>query len=282
MGFLTICLGITILQMSKVDPTTLKLDRRSTILLQATRRPTELQEKSISGWEDPGMDALRGGFGTVGSIIRARSMRKSIASGTGPASPAVEQWRQRHPYASGGDDSTNSGIFMPGVQRHQLYDAPVPRDSVLSNTTGGQGDEISLRSEPRRGHKSIKFGNEETRHFYPSPGLPGEVRHDSVKVNSYAQDAAYPSASTGRDSVFSSQQMMSPEALRKQSRANDPFGDPGLRVDTAGSTDDEAEEVPLTASLHKSYPHSSDAAEDRQERYGLVDQDSVRLVSSRR
>lgn len=45
-------MGITLLQMSKVDPTTLKLDRRSTILLQATRRPTELQEKSITGYEE--------------------------------------------------------------------------------------------------------------------------------------------------------------------------------------------------------------------------------------
>jgi hypothetical protein len=45
-------MGITLLQMSKVDPTTLKLDRRSTILLQATKRPTELQEKSISGFEE--------------------------------------------------------------------------------------------------------------------------------------------------------------------------------------------------------------------------------------
>jgi len=69
MGFLTICLffphpnpqtegsslvglGITILQMSKVDPTTLKLDRRSTLLLQANRQHTELQEKSISGFEE--------------------------------------------------------------------------------------------------------------------------------------------------------------------------------------------------------------------------------------
>ena len=34
LGFLTICLGITLLQMSKVDPKVFKgLDRRSTILL---------------------------------------------------------------------------------------------------------------------------------------------------------------------------------------------------------------------------------------------------------
>lgn len=227
------------------------------------------------------MDALRGGFGTVGSIIRARSMRKSMMSGTGPASPAVEQWRQRHPYASGGEEGSGGDVFMPGMQRHQLYDAPVPRDSILSNTTGGGGrDDISLQSAPRRGHKSIKFGNEDTRHFYPSPGLPGEARHDSVRIES---GAGYPSASTGGDSVFAQQMLAtSPEATRTMPRT-DPFEDPRFRSEKAGSTDDEAEEVPLTASLHKPYPHISDAAEDREERYGLVGQDdSVRLVPSRR
>jgi hypothetical protein len=225
----------------------------------------------------PGMDALRGGFGTVGSIIRARSMRKSVISGAGPASPAVEEWRARHPYASGTEES-GGNVFMPGMQRHQLYDAPVPRNSVLSNTTGGaESDDISLRSQPRRGNKSIKFGAEDTRHFYPSPGLPGTAHHDSVKKD--AQGADY--SATG--SVFSSQQMMSPTQARTLPKANDPFEDPRFRSDTAGSTDDEAEEVPLTASLHKSYPPSGDTADDREERSGLVGaNDSVRLVSSRR
>jgi len=45
--------------MSKVDPESLgKLDRKSTLLLQASHRNTELTEKSITGMEDPGMDAL--------------------------------------------------------------------------------------------------------------------------------------------------------------------------------------------------------------------------------
>ena len=39
--------------MSKVDPTHLtKLDQRSTILLQATRKLTELQEGPTAGWEE--------------------------------------------------------------------------------------------------------------------------------------------------------------------------------------------------------------------------------------
>ncbi|KAG6846421.1 hypothetical protein H0H93_014063, partial [Arthromyces matolae] len=56
MGFLVICVGIVILQMSKVDPQSLssKLDRRSTLLLQAARSQTEgYEEKDALGVEDP-------------------------------------------------------------------------------------------------------------------------------------------------------------------------------------------------------------------------------------
>ena len=68
--------------MSKVDPTQFtKLDRRSTILFQAARKQTEaVEEKFPSGVEEPGIDTLRGSFGTVGSIIRARSARRMSQS----------------------------------------------------------------------------------------------------------------------------------------------------------------------------------------------------------
>ena len=82
LGFLTTCLGITLLQMSKVDPTTLsKLDRKSTILIQASQHQTEGAEKgNVTAMENPGMDALRGGFGAVGSIIRARSVSRQMSN----------------------------------------------------------------------------------------------------------------------------------------------------------------------------------------------------------
>ncbi|THG95296.1 hypothetical protein EW026_g6340 [Hermanssonia centrifuga] len=58
MGFLVICVGITILQLSKIDPTQLKvpgLDRRSTMLLQATRANTEgMDEKKLVRNRRPG------------------------------------------------------------------------------------------------------------------------------------------------------------------------------------------------------------------------------------
>ncbi|KAG8758755.1 hypothetical protein FRC14_007470 [Serendipita sp. 396] len=331
MGFLTICLGITLLQMSKVDPTTLKLDRRSTILLQAARRPTELQEKSIAGFEDPGMDALRGGFGTVGSIIRARSMRKSMIAGGPSSSPAVEEWRQRHTYTSGGEESaTSANQFLSSMQRHQLYDAPVPRQSTLTMET--QSDDISL-GQPKRGHKSIKFGNEDTRHFYPTPGQPGTVHRDSVRTEPYAMDSfprdsyakdpyakdsyskdsyskdsyskdsyskdSYAKDSYAKDSynsmempgsTFAAQQNMSPRVKggpRPLPQAStDPFSDGRFRERNGSQSeeDERPEEVPLTASLNKSYPQRGDPDEYREESFGLVGAptDSVKLVSPRR
>ena len=55
MGFLVICAGITVLQLSKIDPTQIKkLDRRSTLLLQAARTNTEgVDEKDLAAIEDP-------------------------------------------------------------------------------------------------------------------------------------------------------------------------------------------------------------------------------------
>lgn len=81
LGFLIICLGITLLQLSKVDPTKLKgLGRRTTILMQANREVAEThdEKEEVTQFEDPGMDALRGGFGAVGSIIRARSVSRRM------------------------------------------------------------------------------------------------------------------------------------------------------------------------------------------------------------
>ena len=179
------------------------------------------------------MDALRGGFGTGGNIIRARSMHKSVISGVDPNSPAVGQWGTRYPYASSTEELRDN-VSMPGMQRHQLYDAPVPHSSTNSNIIGG-GDDISPQSQ--RGYKSIKFGAEDTRHFYPSPGLPGIAHHDSVKK----EEAEYPHVP---DTAFSSQQMRLPVQSRLLLKANNPFEGPRFRANIARSTDDEgAEEV---------------------------------------
>jgi hypothetical protein len=139
MAFLVICVGITILQMSKVDPASLtKLDRRSTILLQAARSSTQrMEEKSVLDVEDPGMDAIRGSFGPVGSIIRARSARRMSQSSGGPNARSRQtglgapgpfdgrSWISDNLSAPGTPPQQPIDL-LAGMKRHQLWDAPVP------------------------------------------------------------------------------------------------------------------------------------------------------------
>ncbi|KAH9171956.1 magnesium transporter NIPA-domain-containing protein [Lactarius sanguifluus] len=166
MAFLVICVGITILQMSKVDPTEFKkLDRRSTILLQAARTQTEaVEEKSVTSVEDPGIDALRGSFGTVGSIIRARSARRisqasrnSVHSSRFAASGSrldVERGDSRRFPGAAAASTDHYGA----MQRHQLFDPPVPHL--------GDPDSISMVSHPSMRTPAIKFGEEDVVHSY--------------------------------------------------------------------------------------------------------------------
>ena len=165
MGFLVICVGITILQMSKVDPTQLaKLDRRSTILLQAARAQTETaEEKGAIGYEDPGMDTLRGSFGTVGSIIRARTIRRMSQSSNAGA-------RARPPgaaapyHVSGMPYSISQDQQLSTMKRHQLYDAPVPRD----DTSSIRAPSVSSPFPSKR--TAIKFDSQDVVHSYDRPG----------------------------------------------------------------------------------------------------------------
>ncbi|KAH8798005.1 magnesium transporter NIPA-domain-containing protein, partial [Flagelloscypha sp. PMI_526] len=206
MAFLVICVGITVLQMSKVDPTHLKkLDRRSTILLQAAREHTEtLDEKNLAGIEDPGMDALRGSFGTVGSIIRARSAKRmSMNSNAGwrsrtlppgaahPYNPHGVSWVSNRftgspPPSTGGDD------HLSGMQRHQLYDAPMPK------SPGSDIDAYSMKSGVSGVGKkpTIKFGSQDVVHQYqPTKAGAAAATHEhraTLTPNPVDEHGAYP------------------------------------------------------------------------------------------
>lgn len=171
MGFATICIGITILQMSKVDPTMLsKLDRRSTILLQASRRNTEAaDEKSMAGFEDPGIDTLRGSFGAIGSIIRANTARRMSRSSRGASS-------LRNRASAAGNTSfdveageASAGPDTNGMTRHQLYDAPVPRPAGMDHSD-------SFASPGRR--PTIKFDSQDMVHQYHPPGKGDTATHE--------------------------------------------------------------------------------------------------------
>ncbi|KAF8306993.1 DUF803-domain-containing protein [Clavulina sp. PMI_390] len=216
LGFLVICCGIIILQMSKVDPETLTgLDRKSTILLQASRSNIEAAEKGdLMAAEEPGIDALRGSFGAFGSVIRARSVRSiagrsmSSASGFSPRANAGHPYSnpttprrndyQRHGSGRDGsgaplDSSLSAGSAselttrgLANLPRTQLYDAPVPgRGSVLADVPEAE-DDVSMHSSirspanpaasPRA--RTIQFDPIEHRHHYAPSGRGGPVVHD--------------------------------------------------------------------------------------------------------
>ncbi|KAI6021550.1 magnesium transporter NIPA-domain-containing protein [Pisolithus microcarpus] len=193
-AFLTICIGITILQMSKIDPAQLSsLDRRSTLLLQVARAHTdnpatfaypgaendaETGEKTLIAAEDPGIDALRGSFGTVGSILRARSSRRLSQSSRGGSSA---RGAGRGLGVGGGmvgsmDSVPFSSLHhtdrgYDGLTRHQLYDAPVQSTTSLHGPRSDSADRASSFSSTKSPRPTvIKFGSQDVVHSYAPPG----------------------------------------------------------------------------------------------------------------
>ncbi|CDO76062.1 hypothetical protein BN946_scf184696.g14 [Trametes cinnabarina] len=209
MGFLVICVGITVLQLSKIDPTQIKaLDRRSTMLLQAAKSNTEgMDEKNLTAVEDPGMDALRGSFGTMGSIIRARSARRMSMSSraTGSIHSRYSTQQPIPPLPGQRADP------LAGFKRHQLFDNPMP-STPESYGGDGNSERISMASRPSvlgspfsQRKQTIKFGDEDLVHSYHLPGTGddsatherrnalhssgGSVKYASVSSAAWSSDA---------------------------------------------------------------------------------------------
>ncbi|KAL8292184.1 hypothetical protein RQP46_001650 [Phenoliferia psychrophenolica] len=185
MGFLVICSGITLLQLSKVDPTEIKgnIDRRSTMLLSASRSEIHRDGDTEKGLEieDPGIDALRGSFGAIGSIHRAISSRRSMRrEGAFDPSDVVRRRRQQQ---EGGEDSSSLGM---GVVRHQLYDNPMPedsdKDSSLATPLPRFADATSRDRSP-----SLTFAAQDTRHMYGAQGKKSGdvVVHEAVSSSGH-------------------------------------------------------------------------------------------------
>lgn len=180
MGFLVICLGITILQLSKVDPSEFKgLDRKSTILLHAARTRAEGvgedSEKGIVALEDPGADSIRGSFGTIRSIVRARTVRNmSMNSGRERLGDAELRARISRSHRSNPNsiDATPRVAMDPlashfgGLKRHQLYDAPVPSVSSLERPELPS----NIPDSPSKRQQTIKFGSQHMVHSYTRVG----------------------------------------------------------------------------------------------------------------
>ncbi|KAF8329106.1 magnesium transporter NIPA-domain-containing protein [Cantharellus anzutake] len=140
-AFLIICSGITLLQISKVEPTKLRgLDRRTTLLLQAAREEVaepeidDPEKGLLQASEEPGLDALRGTFGVGGTIVRAR--RRASTLGTGSANSihrSTSGTSRKNSRARSGHDLHHDNhaerewenVAGKGVRRFQLTDAPV-------------------------------------------------------------------------------------------------------------------------------------------------------------
>jgi len=194
LAFLVICLGITILQMSKIDPKNFeKLDRRSTILLQAARSHTadpDDEKAELSKVEDPGIDTLRGSFGAVGSIIRARTVRRMSQSSRMSRNPATLSgtWDPHHFRGDStfGAQGLQDQDRLSGLKRHQLYDAPVPRPFAENNADRNSTQSLT----PKR--PTIKFGAEDLVHSYNRPGTG-----DNTATHEHRPTLASPSAHSG-------------------------------------------------------------------------------------
>ncbi|GAA5969865.1 hypothetical protein JCM21900_005547 [Sporobolomyces salmonicolor] len=192
LGFLVICCGITLLQLSKIDPEEIKsgvLDRRSTVLLSASRAEAshhahlDAHEKGLD-IEDPGIDALRGTAGAIGSIHRAISLRRNFSragslteSAFDPREVTRRRGRNGAPGAAGSGPSAMEMGMQP-VVRHQLYDEPMPYDAA---------DKISLHSSlasptfnPHKRSSTLKFADQDQVHKYAPrlrDGSGGTVQH---------------------------------------------------------------------------------------------------------
>lgn len=132
--------------------------------------------QSILGAEDPGMDTLRGSFGTVGSIIRARSARRMSQASMAGRPPGAGAPFDR----SVRQNSTNPRLGAANLQRHQLYDAPMPdpetrsaRSDSLAAGAGSPG--IAKRT-------TIKFDAQDMVHQYHPTG-PGTPRRDDAAIH---------------------------------------------------------------------------------------------------
>ncbi|KAL6303520.1 magnesium transporter NIPA-domain-containing protein [Sparassis latifolia] len=177
LGFLVICFGITILQLSKIDPTQIKqLDRRSTMLLQAAKNNTAgIDEKDLSAIEDPGIDALRGGFGMVGSIIRARSARRmSMSSGT--VSSIHSRYSAMPPLPALPSHMSYGQDSLAGLKRHQLWDPPMPSALPEVAVSDADSDFLSVAGTTSplpssRKQNVVKFDSQDVVHQYHTPGL---------------------------------------------------------------------------------------------------------------
>ncbi|GEM07933.1 DUF803 domain membrane protein [Rhodotorula toruloides] len=195
LGFLVIVVGISLLQLSKIDPEEIKdgvLDRRSTILLSVSRAEKDTSSEKAFGVEDPGIDAIRGVAGALGSIHRAISMRSGRGTqsrrttGSSLANPfADEEMVMRRRGRNGAPGAMGSGphaVGEDGVLRYELYDQPMqfadepmPLDAADKISLHSSLKSPSLEAGGRsRSASAIQFAETDEVHRYAPPKRKGK------------------------------------------------------------------------------------------------------------
>ena len=160
LGFLVICIGITILQLSKIDPDDLAtkpgVDRSTTMLLKASRSHISHQEKGeTTQIEEPGVDTVRGGLGIVGSVIRARSSRRFSRR----FNSSADEYRSADELGGLRVDSS--------VERYRLHDVPVPKGPL-----GDRGVRTLPPNMPYKRDTAISWASDTDENKRP-PASPG-------------------------------------------------------------------------------------------------------------
>ncbi|TKY87200.1 hypothetical protein EX895_003877 [Sporisorium graminicola] len=155
MGFLVICAGIVLLQLSKIDPEELQdkpgLDRDTTLLMRASHSVISHggEKAESSAYEDPGLDTVRGGMGIVGSMIRARSSRRLSSASSWRHHSAADEYTLR--------SRNNLPLTTHGagqIERYQLQDTPLSPPGMHLDSSGGG---LAVPRTPSRRNTAISF-----------------------------------------------------------------------------------------------------------------------------
>lgn len=189
--------------MSKIDPAKLtSLDRRSTLLLQAARTHTDKpatidldfdsEEKDLADMEEPGMNTLRGSFGTIGSIMRARSARRLSQSSRSTGSARAP----RGMGVGGGMVGNLDGLpfsslqhtdhSYDGLTRHALYDAPM--STLMRGDSTDRESEFTTSSTQSPRRTTIKFGAQDIVHSYAPTGNRNTQAVHALRTTSIPAD----------------------------------------------------------------------------------------------
>lgn len=176
LAFFVICTGIFVLQMSRVDPRRLQgVDSETTILIRAAQEdvkppgdylPVDPEKHAIVALtEEPGMDALRGTFGAIGTLVRARRRTTMRRKGT--------QGSIAHPQVGNGASHPPSSVFIDSPSSIRRSPLPDSEEPTISRLLAAEGNELAVPlltlnhpiGDGRHRATSIKFvhGNETER-----------------------------------------------------------------------------------------------------------------------